>query len=155
MKLLINGQDMAVEADPDTPLIYVLRNELELKGTRFGCGLGLCGSCTVLAGDEAIFSCDTPIWAVEGKPITTIEGLAASPDSSSLFDAFVEEQAGQCGYCLSGVIVRTEALLRRSAAPERTEVAAALERNLCRCGAHARILRAIDRAAAARRPEQL
>lgn len=154
MKLLINGQDMPVEADPETPLIYVLRNELNLKGTRFGCGLGLCGSCTVLAGDQAIFSCDTPVWAVEGKPITTIEGLESSPESRSLFDAFVEEQAGQCGYCLSGIIVRSEALLRRSAAPDRAEVVAALERNLCRCGAHSRILRAIDRAAAARVREQ-
>ena len=148
MKLQINGCEVSVTTNPETPLLYVLRNECGLTGTRFGCGEGLCGACMVLADDQAIFSCDTPLWSIKDRAITTIEGLESSPDATYLIDAFINEQAGQCGYCLSGIIIRTTALLRANSRPSRAEILEALDRNLCRCGSHARIIRAIERAAA-------
>jgi nicotinate dehydrogenase subunit A len=147
----VNDVDVTVAGAPDTALLYVLRNDLGLKGTRFGCGQGLCGACMVLADDRAIFSCDTPVWSVAGKSITTIEKIVASEASHALIDAFIDEQAGQCGYCLSGIIVKAEELLRNFARPTRAQIAAALEHNLCRCGTHVRILNAIERAALASR----
>lgn len=149
--LNINGESQSVAAGADCPLLYALRNDLGLKGTRFGCGDGLCGACSVLVDGRAVHACDTPLWSVEGKSITTIEGIMASPSGPSISKGFIGAQAGQCGYCLSGIVVVAEALLRRQASPSREEIAAALEANLCRCGAHARILDAIEEVAAERR----
>jgi nicotinate dehydrogenase subunit A len=140
----VNGDDVAVEADRDTPLLYVLRNDLGLKGTRFGCGDGLCGACSVILDGHAVFSCDTPLWAAEGHDIETIEGIAPAGGLHPLQTAFLDEQAGQCGFCLTGIIMRVKALFDENPAAGRADVVAALERNLCRCGSHPRILKAID-----------
>ena len=126
----------------------MLRNTLGLMGTRFGCGLEQCGCCTVLIDGEAVKSCTRPIWNVAGKSVTTIEGLGTPDKPHPLQQAFLEEQAGQCGYCLSGIIVSATALLARNPSPSRAEIAAALDDNLCRCGSHNRILRAVAKAAA-------
>lgn len=142
----VNGNAVEAETDRDTPLLYVLRNQLELKGSRFGCGLGLCGSCTVLMDGHPIFSCDTPLWSVQDRSIETVEGLAQDGEPHPLQRAILEEQAGQCGYCLSGIVMRAKALLDSNPTPSRAEIAEALDRNLCRCGAHNRIIRAIQRA---------
>lgn len=147
--LNVNGREETVTVERGTPLLYVLRNDLGLKGSRFGCGLGLCGACMVIADGQAIFSCDTPVWAVEGQSIQTIEGLADNGRLHPLQQAFLVHQAGQCGYCLSGVIMRAKALLVEKPKASREEIAEALDRNLCRCGAHARILDAIEEAGAA------
>lgn len=144
--LKVNGAGHALEADPGTPLVYVLRNDLKLKGTRFGCGTGHCGSCTVLMDGNAVQSCDTPLWAAAGREITTIEGLGGS-QPHPLIAAFVEEQALQCGYCINGIVMAAAALLQKNPDPDDAQIAAALERHLCRCGTHVRILRAIRRAA--------
>jgi nicotinate dehydrogenase subunit A len=142
----VNGAEQTVSAEPDTPLLYILRNDLGLKGAKFGCGLGQCGACTVLLDGHAVNACDTPLWAVEGKSVTTIEGLSAEGALDGLQQAFVDEQAVQCGYCIPGMIMSATALLRREPQATGEQVRAALERNLCRCGTHARILRAIERA---------
>lgn len=142
MRLRVNGDDVEVPADPDTPLVYALRNDLRLKGTRFGCGDGLCGACLVLVDGRPTPSCDTPLWAVAGKDITTVEGLRSHP----VIDALLEEQAGQCGYCLSGIVVSSVALLARTPNPSDQQVREALEPNLCRCGVHNRVVRAVLRA---------
>jgi nicotinate dehydrogenase subunit A len=139
----VNGQAAEVAAGPTVPLLDVLRNELDLKGSRYGCGLEQCGSCMVLLDGEPIYACSRELGSVAGRQITTIEGLAAHP----LIAAFLDEQAGQCGYCLSGIVVSAAALLDRNPAPSRAEIVAALDRHLCRCGAHTRILRAVERAA--------
>ncbi|HEY9446190.1 MAG TPA: (2Fe-2S)-binding protein [Burkholderiales bacterium] len=141
--LIVNGRPCRVEAEPETPLLYVLRNELKLKGTRFGCGLGQCGACTVIVDGVAVQSCDVPVSAANGKRITTIEGLAGNGTLHPLQQAFIDEQAAQCGYCASGIIMSTKALLDVNPRPSDDEVRAALTRNLCRCGTHTRILRAI------------
>ncbi len=141
--LMVNGQRHAVPADPKTPLLDVLRDELQLKGTRFGCGAGECGACHVLVDGVSLASCNLPLWAVEGKAVTTVEGLPPA-----LAQAFVAEQAVQCGYCSSGVLVTAAALLQRVPNPSQAEVRAALDGHLCRCGAHNRIVRAVLRAAA-------
>lgn len=147
--LRVNGTDREVRAERNTPLVYALRNDLGLKGTRFGCGTGHCGACTVLFDGRPVQSCDTPLWSAAGHEITTIEGLhAAHP----LQRAFIAEQAAQCGYCVSGIIMAAAALLAGNPDPSDDEIARALERNLCRCGAHARMLRAIRRAAKAMTP---
>ena len=149
--LRVNGCEHTVSAEANTPLVYILRNDLKLKGTRFGCGQGNCGACTVLIDGNAVQSCDTPLWSAAGREITTIEGLGSIDAPGRLQQAFIDEQALQCGYCINGIIMSAEALLARNAAPTEAEIAQALERNLCRCGAHVRVLRAIKRAAGAAR----
>ena len=144
--LKVNGAEHAVDAAPATPLVYVLRNDLKLKGTRFGCGTGHCGSCTVLFDGNPVQSCDTPLWSAAGHDITTIEGLGAG-GLHALQRAFIEEQAMQCGYCINGILMSAAALLQRNAEPSDTDISAALERHLCRCGTHVRIVRAIRRVA--------
>ena len=147
--LTVNGVQRAVAAEPDTPLLYVLRNDLKLKGAKFGCGLGQCGSCMVLIDGNAITACDTPLWAAAGKAVTTIEGLGTLDAPNPLQRAFIDEQAVQCGYCISGMVMSATALLARRPDPTESEIAEALGRNLCRCGTHVRIVRAIRRAAEA------
>ena len=143
----VNGQPHEASAEPETPLLYVLRNELKLKGARYGCGLGQCGSCTVLVDGKAVQSCDFPLAAAAGKSVTTIEGLAAGGALHPLQQAFIAEQAAQCGYCITGIIMAAKALLDSNPRPSNAEIRAALKGHLCRCGTHQRILRAIQRAA--------
>jgi nicotinate dehydrogenase subunit A len=143
----VNGQRHPAVADPETPLLYVLRNDLKLKGARFGCGLGQCGSCTVLVDGKAVQSCDFPLSAAAGKKITTIEGLAVNGKPHPLQQAFIDEQAAQCGYCITGIIMSAKALLDANRNPTDADIRAALKGNLCRCGTHHRILRAVRRAA--------
>jgi nicotinate dehydrogenase subunit A len=151
-QLRINGVERAVNADPATPLLTVLREELGLTGTRFGCGTNQCGACNVLVEDAAVAACDTPLWAVAGKSITTIEGLGTPEQPHALQRAFLSEQAMQCGYCISGILISAAALLKHQPDPSEAQVRAALDRNLCRCGAHNRIVRAVLRAAQEGRP---
>jgi nicotinate dehydrogenase subunit A len=148
MTLKVNGHDRRIDADPDTPLLYVLRDELELNAAKFGCGLGQCGSCTVIVDGEAVLSCVTPLLLVEGKQVTTLEGLGTLEAPAPIQRAFMEEQAAQCGYCIAGMMMRAQALLRKNARPTDAQIRAELEPNLCRCGTHMRILRAVHRAAA-------
>lgn len=143
----INGQSHSIEADPATPLLYVLRNELALNGAKFGCGLGQCGSCTVMVDGEAIFSCVTPILVLQGRKIVTLEGLGSGESLGIVQRAFVEEQAAQCGYCIPGMIVRAQAMLQKNPSPSDAEIRAGMNAGLCRCGTHMRILRAVRRAA--------
>jgi nicotinate dehydrogenase subunit A len=147
--LSVNGRAVGTEADPSTPLIDVLRNHLDLRGTRYGCGLEQCGSCMVIIDGKADYACSREIGSVAGRSVTTIEGLSSGGNPHPLQTAFLEEQAGQCGYCLSGIIMSAKALLDRNPSPSRAEIIAALDGNLCRCGAHPRILRAVEKAAAA------
>ena len=144
----VNGRRHTVDADDETPLLYVLRNDLKLKGARFGCGLGVCGACTVVIDGKAVQSCDISLAAVAGKRITTIEGIGSGDRMHALQSAFIAEQAAQCGYCTSGIIMTAYALLEGNPRPGEAEIRAALDGNLCRCGTHVRILRAIQRAAA-------
>ena len=146
--LTVNGSAVRVTAHETTPLLDVLRNQLDLKGTRYGCGLEQCGSCMVLLDDEPIYACSREVGTVAGRSITTIEGLGSAAQPHPLQQAFLDEQAGQCGYCLSGIVIGAKALLDRNPSPTRAEIAAALDRHLCRCGAHPRILRAVEKAAA-------
>ncbi|MCW2888527.1 MAG: (2Fe-2S)-binding protein [Streptosporangiaceae bacterium] len=146
-EMTVNDVRYSVDEDADTSLLQVLRENLGLKGTRFGCGVGLCGACFVLLDGQPTPSCDTPLWAAEGKEVVTIEGLGGPGDLHPLQQAFLDEQAAQCGYCLSGVLISAAALLTRDPAPDEAEVAAALDRNLCRCGAQRRMIRAVVRAA--------
>ena len=139
---VVNGTRHSLDADPNTPLLDVLRDELQLKGTRFGCGAGECGACQVLVDGRSTASCNTPLAAVEGREVTTVEGLDAS-----LREAFIVEQAAQCGYCSSGMLIGAAALLRCEPRPSEAQVRAALGGHLCRCGAHNRIVRAVQRAA--------
>jgi nicotinate dehydrogenase subunit A len=148
LTLNVNGALHAVAADGETPLLYILRNDLKLKGARFGCGAGQCGACTVIVDGKAVQSCDVPVSAVVGKSITTIEGIGRDGRLHPLQQAFIEEQAAQCGYCASGIIMTAKALLDANPRPTDAEIKAALAGNLCRCGTHQRILRAIRRAAA-------
>ena len=147
MKLNVNGRDHDVDAEPDTPLLYVLRDHLELNGAKFGCGLGQCGACTVMVDDEAVFSCLTPILLLEGRRVTTVEGLGSPEKPGPLQQAFIDEQAAQCGYCIAGMIMRAQALLDANPTPSDAEIRRHMAPNLCRCGTHMRILRAIRRAA--------
>lgn len=142
----MNGGAHRVDADAETPLLYVLREDLQLNAAKFGCGLGQCGACTVVVDGVATFSCVTPIGQLEGKKITTLEGLGSAGHPGPLQLAFIEEQAAQCGYCIAGMIMRAHALLLRHANPSDAEIRAELEPNLCRCGTHMRILRAVRRA---------
>lgn len=147
VNLRVNGVVQQVTTDEATPLLYVLRNDLNLLGTRFGCGSGQCGACHVLVEGVSVPSCDTPLGSVQGKSITTVEGLADGAALHPLQQAFVDEQAAQCGYCLSGVLITAMELLRNNANPTDAEVRAALNQHLCRCGSHNRIVRAVLRAA--------
>lgn len=144
--LTVNGKQHTVLAADDTPLLYVLRNELELNGPKFGCGLGQCGACTVHLGDVAIRSCSIPVSVVD-QPITTIEGLGTADNPHPVQAAFIAEQAAQCGYCINGMVMTSAALLKRNPRPSEAEIRTALDGNLCRCGTHMRILRAVRRAA--------
>jgi nicotinate dehydrogenase subunit A len=146
--LTVNGQRCEVSAEDDTPLIYVLRNQLELKGTRFGCGLGLCGSCFVLVDGRPTYSCDTPLWSVADKSIVTVEGLGDGEEPHPVVRALIAGQAAQCGYCMSGIVVTAAALLADNPDPTEAEVRTALDPNLCRCGSHNRVVRAVLNAAA-------
>jgi nicotinate dehydrogenase subunit A len=147
IEIYVNGSPRRVEAEPETPLLYVLRNELRLKGTRFGCGLGQCGACTVIVDGKAVQSCDVPVSAVTGKRVTTIEALSEGGRLHPLQQAFIDEQAAQCGYCASGIIMSAKALLDAHPGASDEQVREALAGNLCRCGTHSRILRAIRRVA--------
>ena len=144
MKLEVNGASREVEAQPDTPLLYVLRNHLGLAGTRFGCGSGQCGACFVLVDRKPMASCDLPLSFVENRKITTIEGLGGRHPVQK---ALVAEQAAQCGYCMSGIVMSAVALLARNATPSEEQVRQSLDKNLCRCGSHNRVVRAVMRAA--------
>ena len=140
-----NPHEVAVDYD-DTPLLYVLRDDLGLKGTRFGCGNGDCGSCTVVVDGRAVKSCEVPVWSVAGKSILTIEGIGTLENLHPIQQAILDFQAGQCGYCLSGIIMSAVALIQNEPVPDRDKIGALLSSNLCRCGAHGRILRAIEAA---------
>lgn len=147
IELRVNGRSHSVSADPDTPLLYVLRDELQLNAAKFGCGLGQCGSCTVLVDGAPALSCVAPIVLLEGRQITTLEGLGSPEDPGPMQRAFIEEQAAQCGFCIPGMMLRAQALLQRNPHASDAEIRAQLEPNLCRCGTHMRILRAVRRAA--------
>ena len=147
IELTINGKNHRVSTAPDTPLLYVLRNDLELNGAKFGCGLSQCGACTVLVDGKPVRSCSYPVEQAAGKPITTSEGLGTIGKPHPLQAAFIEEQAAQCGYCINGMVMSAAGLLARNPHPSDTEIRQALADNLCRCGTHVRILRAVARAA--------
>jgi nicotinate dehydrogenase subunit A len=149
ISLKVNGVSRSVPAEPDTPLLYVLRNDLELNGAKFGCGLAQCGACTVLVDGKAVRSCVAPIGTLEKSEITTIEGLGSLAKPHALQQAFMDEQAAQCGYCIGGMIMSAKELLDRNPRPSEQDVRAALEGNLCRCGTHNRIIKAVLRAAQA------
>jgi nicotinate dehydrogenase subunit A len=147
MRLTVNGRIHDVDAAPDTALLYVLRNDLELNGPKYGCGLGECGACAVLIDGEAARSCVIPISGCIGRDILTLEGLGSRDHPDPVQDAFIKEQAAQCGYCLNGMIMTTTALLKRTPHPSEAQLLEALRYNLCRCGAHIEIMRAAMRAA--------
>jgi nicotinate dehydrogenase subunit A len=145
--LNVNGKDHRTDADPATPLLYVLRDDLALHGAKFGCGLGQCGACTVMVDGSAAFSCLLPISLLQGRPIRTVEGLGSAAKPGVLQQAFIDEQAAQCGYCIAGMVMRAQALLERTPNPSDAEIRSAMAPSLCRCGTHMRILRAVRRAA--------
>ena len=147
--LKINGKNQAVNVDADTPLLYVLRDDLALKGPKYGCGLGQCGACTVHVDGVATRSCLLPVSTIAGKAITTLEGLGSSGSPSKLQQAFIDEQAAQCGYCINGMIMTSAALLKTTPKPSDVQIKDALAGNLCRCGTHQRICAAVKRAAMA------
>jgi len=144
--LTVNGNKHEVDVDPETPLLYVLRDELALNGAKFGCGLGQCGACTVIIDGAAMNSCVIPVGTVKGRPVITLEGLGNSGRPGVLQQAFIDEQAAQCGYCIACMIMRAQALLDQNPAPSDAEIRTHMEPNLCRCGTHVRIFRAIRRA---------
>jgi aerobic-type carbon monoxide dehydrogenase small subunit (CoxS/CutS family) len=147
LTLNVNGRDHSVDADPATPLLYVLRGDLELNGAKFGCGLGQCGACTVTIDGRAAYSCLTPVSAVQGRRVVTVEGLGTAAAPGAIQRAFETEQAAQCGYCIAGMIMRAKALLDANPRPTEAQIRAGMQPNLCRCGTHMRILRAVRRAA--------
>ena len=149
--LFVNGTPVHVEGDGTKPLLSVLRNELGLRGSRFGCGTEQCGACMVLVDGAPEKCCTTPVWSIAGKSVTTVEGLGNTNRPHPLQQAFIDEQAGQCGYCLSGILISAKALLDKNPKPTRGEIAQALDGNICRCGSHNRIMRAVEKAAAAMR----
>lgn len=144
--LVVNGRTHRIDADPSTPLLYVLRGELQLNGAKYGCGLGQCGACTVQIDGKAAFSCVTPLAAVAGREVRTVEGLGTIEAMNPLQRAFADEQAAQCGYCIAGMLMRAQALLDRNPTPSDAEIRTEMQPQLCRCGTHMRILRAIRRA---------
>jgi nicotinate dehydrogenase subunit A len=145
--LIVNGRSVSVDTAATTPLLDVLRNHLDLKGSRYGCGLEQCGTCMVLLDGEPTYSCAREVGSVAGRHVTTIEGLGSPEHPHPLQQAFLQEQAGQCGYCLSGILISAKALLDRNPSPTRGEIVAALDKHLCRCGTHTRIIRAVQKAA--------
>src|SRR5450432_1306568 len=147
ISLKINGATRSVDSEPETPLLYVLRNDLELNAAKYGCGFGQCGACTVIVDCQAVRSCVTPLSAVVGKKIVTLEGLGTATNPGPLQRAFIAEQAAQCGYCVAGMMLSAQSLLIRKSDPSEAEIRAALAGNLCRCGTHNRIVRAVQRAA--------
>jgi nicotinate dehydrogenase subunit A len=153
IRLTVNGREHEVDAEPDTPLLYVLRDDLGLNGAKFGCGLGQCGACTVIVDGEAVFSCLTPIVLLPGRQVTTIEGLGTVEHPGPMQLAFIAEQAAQCGYCIAGMVMRAQALLAHTPTPTEQEIRDGMNPNLCRCGTHMRILAAVRRAAG-RAPEK-
>jgi nicotinate dehydrogenase subunit A len=153
VRLNVNGRTHEVDAEPDTPLLYVLRDHLGLNGAKFGCGLGQCGACTVMVEGKAVFSCVVPVLMIEGRPIVTVEGLGTIERPGPMQRAFMEEQAAQCGYCIAGMMMRAQALLQTNVNASDAEIRAHMEPSLCRCGTHMRILRAIHRAAELMRAE--
>jgi nicotinate dehydrogenase subunit A len=146
ISLQVNGKTQVLDVDPETPLLYVLRNDLQLNGPKFGCGLALCGSCTVIINGNAIRSCVTPVSAAQNHSVTTLEGLGSTKKMHKIQQAFVDEQAVQCGYCINGMIMTTKTLLDKNPKPTDAQIKEALAGNLCRCGTHIRILRAVKRA---------
>jgi nicotinate dehydrogenase subunit A len=144
----LNGRSVSVQGESGQSLLDLLRNTLQLKATRMGCGQGQCGACRVMLDGHAVSSCETPLWAVEGKAVTTVEGLGHRSAPHALQTAFIEEQAMQCGFCTSGILMSAAALLQRQPQPSRQEIIQAIDGNLCRCGAHNRVVRAIEKAAA-------
>jgi nicotinate dehydrogenase subunit A len=144
--LRVNGKTHVIDAEPDMPLLYALRDDLQLNGPKFGCGLAQCGACTVILNGSAIRSCVTPVSAVQNKPVTTLEGLGTTKKLHKIQQAFVDEQAAQCGYCINGMIMTTKALLDKNPKPTDAQIKQALAGNLCRCGTHVRIVRAVKRA---------
>jgi nicotinate dehydrogenase subunit A len=148
IRLIVNGRPREVAADPDVPLLYVLRDDLGLTGTKFGCGLGQCGSCTVLVAGQAVRSCVLPVQAAAGQEVTTIEGLGSPERPHPLQTAFIDEQAPQCGYCTAGIIMAAKAYLDQNPRPTEAQLAQALAGNLCRCGTHRRVIRAVMRTVA-------
>jgi nicotinate dehydrogenase subunit A len=153
IKLNVNGREQKIDADGSTPLLYVLRDDFGLNGAKFGCGLGQCGACTVLVDEEPVFSCLAPIVALEGRRVTTLEGLGTIDNPGPLQRAFIEEQAAQCGFCIPGMIMRAHALLRTNASPSDREIHEHMRPNLCRCGTHMRIVAAVRRAAGTTRSD--
>jgi nicotinate dehydrogenase subunit A len=145
--LNVNGRAQQVDVDPATPLLYVLRDDLQLNGAKFGCGLGQCGACTVMVGGSAVLSCITPVSVIGQRPVKTVEGLGTVDKPGALQQAFIAEQAAQCGYCIAGMMMRAQALLERNPSPSEAEIRQHMAINLCRCGTHMRILRAVHRAA--------
>ena len=146
VSLKVNGKTQVVDTDPETPLLYVLRDDLKLNGPKFGCGLAQCGSCTVIMDGNAIRSCMTPVKAASNHPVTTLEGLGSTKKLHPIQKAFIDEQALQCGYCINGMIMTAKALLDKNPKPTDSQIKEALAGNLCRCGTHTRILRAVKRA---------
>jgi nicotinate dehydrogenase subunit A len=153
--LTVNGTRHEVDVDPATPLLYVLRDTLAMHGAKYGCGLGQCGACTVMLDGAAVFSCLTPVAVLPGRSVKTVEGLGTAEHPGPLQQAFIDEQAAQCGYCIAGMIMRAQALLERNAAPTEAQIRAHMQPNLCRCGTHLRILAAIRRAAETMRSSAL
>jgi nicotinate dehydrogenase subunit A len=147
IRFRLNGVETDVDADPDSPLLTILRSRLSMTGPHFGCGANECGACNVIVGNRAVAACDTPLWSVADKDVTTVEGLGSAQAPHPLQRAFIAEQALQCGYCVSGILISAAALLMRNPAPASADVKAALDRNLCRCGSHNRMVRAVLRAA--------
>ena len=147
MKLDVNGRQVEVQAAPDTPLLYVLRNDLGLVGSRYGCGSGQCGACFVLVDGRPMASCDLPVSFLEKKTVITVEGLGASGELHRVQKALLAEQAAQCGYCMSGIAISAAALLAENASPTEEEIRKALDKHLCRCGSHNRVVRAVQKAA--------
>jgi nicotinate dehydrogenase subunit A len=145
VRLTVNGTACTLQAEPDTPLLYLLRNDLQLKATRFGCGQGACGACKVLLDGRPVHACDTPLWQAEGRRVVTVEGLGEGGALHPLQQALIAEQAAQCGYCLSGITISAQALLDAHPSPSEAEIRAALDAHLCRCGTHNRIVRAVQR----------
>jgi len=146
ISLRVNGKSQVVDAEADMPLLYALRNDLRLNSPKFGCGLAQCGACTVIMDGNAIRSCVTPVSAAQNKPVTTLEGLGNTKKMHKIQQAFVDEQAVQCGYCINGMIMSSKALLDKNPKPTDSQIKEALAGNLCRCGTHIRILRAVKRA---------
>jgi len=148
IRFRLNGVETSVDTDPDTSLLSILRGPLHMTGAHFGCGVNECGACNVIVGDHAVAACDTPLWSVADKDVTTIEGLGNADSPHPLQRAFIAEQALQCGYCVSGILMSAAALLMQNPKPTEADVRRALDRNLCRCGSQNRMVRAVLRAAA-------